>query len=134
MVRQIEESWIQTRKKELPEIHPGDWITVYWKIKEGERERIQPFTGLVIQIRNQGIRTTITVRKVTEGVGVERIFPLYSPLLDRIEVHRQGKPRRARLFYVREKVFTQVKIRERKPKNQKQPQDTDQSASPSSNV
>ncbi len=120
LVRQIEESWIQTRKKELPEIHPGDWITVYWKIKEGERERIQPFTGLVIQIRNQGIRTTITVRKVTEGVGVERIFPLYSPLLDRIEVLRQGKPRRARLFYVREKVFTQVKIRERKPKNQNQ--------------
>lgn len=115
LVRQLEEEWIAQRKKELPEIGPGDWVTVHWAYREGDRERVQPFTGLVIQIRNQGIRTTITVRKVTDGVGVERIFPLYSPLLKKIEVHRRGHPRRARLFYVREKVFTQVKIRERNP-------------------
>ncbi len=113
-IRQWEEAQIEERKKKLPAFGPGDTVTVHYRIIEGGKERIQPFTGVVLQIRNAGINTTFTVRKISEGVGVERIFPLYSPRIEKIEVVRRGHPRRARLFYLREKVGREARIRERK--------------------
>ncbi|GIV42758.1 MAG: hypothetical protein KatS3mg034_2068 [Vicingaceae bacterium] len=96
-----------------PEFHPGDTITVYYKIKEGDKERIQPFQGVVLQIRNSGASKMFTVRKVSAGIGVERIFPYYSPYIDRIEVNKRGKVRRARLFYLRKVSGKAARIKEK---------------------
>ena len=90
-------------KAEHPEFRPGDTIKVYVRVIEGDKERAQVFQGIVISRRGSGPRTTFTVRKVTEGIGVERIFPLYSPSIARIEVSRKGQVRRAKLFYLRKK-------------------------------
>ena len=87
----------------LPDIKPGDTIKVHQKIKEGDKERIQIFEGLVIARKHgKGISATITVRKVVEGVGVERIFPVHSPMIEKIEVVKSGKVRRSKLYYLRE--------------------------------
>lgn len=90
----------------------GDTVKVYFKIVEGTAERIQAYEGLVIAINNSGIRTTFVVRKISYGVGVERIFPLYSPRVERIEVTRRGKVRRAKLYYIRTRVGKQAKVKE----------------------
>jgi large subunit ribosomal protein L19 len=89
-------------KKDLPELRAGDTVRVHTKIKEGDKERIQVFEGVVIAFRKGGTGSTFTVRKVSYGVGVERIFPLHSPRIDKIEVMGHGEVRRARLFYLRE--------------------------------
>lgn len=89
-------------KADLPALRAGDTVRVHTKIKEGDKERIQIFEGTVIAIRKGGTGTTFTVRKMSYGVGVERIFPLHSPRLDRIEVVGHGEVRRAKLFYLRE--------------------------------
>ena len=89
-------------KADLPDLRAGDTVRVHTKIKEGDKERIQIFEGTVIAIRKGGTGTTFTVRKMSYGVGVERIFPLHSPRLDRIEVVGHGEVRRAKLFYLRE--------------------------------
>lgn len=107
------------RRAELPTFRAGDTVNVHVKIREGNKERIQVFTGTVIQRRNPGSAgETFTVRKVSNGVGVERIFPVLSPNIDKIEVVRLGKVRRARLFYLRGRQGKAARVKERKPKLQ----------------
>lgn len=89
------------KRGDLPEFRVGDTVRVHWKIKEGDKERVQPFEGVVIRRAGAHNRSTYTVRKVSYGVGVERIFPLHSPRCDRIEVVTPGRVRRARLYYLR---------------------------------
>lgn len=89
-------------KKRIPEFKPGDKVRVYTKVKEGDKERIQIFEGVVIAKKNARNRSTFTVRKVSYGVGVERIFPLYSPSVEKIEVLQKGKVRKSKLYYLRE--------------------------------
>jgi len=90
-------------RTDLPELRIGDTLRVHVKVSEGEKERIQVFEGTLIGRRGSGIRETITVRKISYGVGVERIFPLHSPLIEKIEVVRHGKARRAKLYYLRDR-------------------------------
>lgn len=90
----------------------GDTVKVYFKIVEGATERVQIFEGLVIAKNNGGIRRTFTVRKISYGVGVERIFPLHSPRVENIEVVRRGRVRRAKLYYIRKKVGKKAKVKE----------------------
>ena len=99
-------------RKDLPDFKAGDRITVHYKIKEGNKERIQQFQGDVIQRRNSGIDESFTVRKISNGVGVERIFPMNIPYIDKIEVNRRGKVRRARIFYLREQIGKAARIKE----------------------
>ena len=101
-------------KKDIPDFKPGDTVKVYVKVVEGTRERIQVFEGVVIKRRGGGLRETFTVRRVTYGVGVERTFPLHSPRIDKIEVAKRGKVRRARLFYLRELRGKAARIKERR--------------------
>ncbi|OUP88088.1 UNVERIFIED_ORG: 50S ribosomal protein L19 [Lacrimispora saccharolytica] len=99
-------------KAEVPEFHVGDTVKVYAKIKEGNRERIQIFEGTVIKRQNGGIRETFTVRKNSNGVGVERTWPVHSPSVENIEVVRRGKVRRAKLNYLRSRVGKAAKVKE----------------------
>lgn len=100
----------QYLRKNLPMVRPGDTIRVYQKVKESGKERLSPFEGLVIARKHgQGISSTFTVRKVVDGIGVERIFPTHSPTIDRIEVIRRSKVRRAKLYYIREKAAREVR-------------------------
>ncbi len=103
-----------TADKNLPTFIAGDTVNVYYKIKEGAKERIQQYQGVVLQRRNAGISSTFTVRKMSNGVGVERIFPLYSPNVDKIELVSRGKVRRARLFYLRELTGKKARVKERR--------------------
>ncbi len=100
------------RRAELPEFSAGDTLNVHVRIREGNKERIQVFQGTVIQRRNSGAGETFTVRKISNGIGVEKIFPLLSPNIEKIEVLRKGKVRRARLFYLRGKQGRAAKVRE----------------------
>ncbi len=100
-------------KKEIPAFNIGDTVKVHVKIKEGERERIQTFEGTVIAKKHGGISETFTVRRVSYGVGVERIFPLHSPKVDKIEVIRLGKVRRAKLYYLRNRIGKAAKVKEK---------------------
>ena len=88
-------------KKEIPDFRPGDTVNVHVKVREGEKERIQEFQGIVIGRRGSGLNATFTVRKISDGVGVERIFPLHSPRIAKIERMKEGNVRRAKLFYLR---------------------------------
>jgi large subunit ribosomal protein L19 len=110
IIRSIEAEQIKT---DLPDIYVGDTIRVGVKIKEGEKFRIQPYEGVVIARRNGGINQTITVRKVFQGVGVERVFLIHSPRIDSIKVIRRGKVRRAKLFYLRDRVGKATRIKQR---------------------
>ncbi len=101
-------------RRDLPEFGPGDTVRVHFKVVEGGRERVQAFEGVVIARRGGGLRETVTVRRISHGVGVERIFPLHSPRLERIEVVRRGRVRRAKLYYLREKVGKETRIKERR--------------------
>ncbi|MCS6917786.1 MAG: 50S ribosomal protein L19 [Chitinophagales bacterium] len=103
-----------TPEKKLPDFKAGDNITVHYKIIEGNKERIQAFRGEVLQRRGRGATQTFTVRKISNGVGVERIFPLYSPNIEAIEVNKRGRVRRARLFYLRQRSGKKAKIREKR--------------------
>ena len=100
--------------KELPEFKAGDTVTVTYKIKEETKERLQKYRGVVIQRRGVGSTETFTVRKISNGVGVERIFPIFSPFIDSIEVNKRGKVRRARIFYLRKLTGKKARIKERK--------------------
>jgi large subunit ribosomal protein L19 len=110
VILEIEKSMMRS---DLPEFRPGDTIAVHYKIKEGDRERIQVFEGVVIAKKGGGVRETFIVRKVSYGVGVERIFPLHSPLIAKIEVKRMGKVRRAKLYYLRGRSKKASRIKER---------------------
>ena len=103
-----------TEKKELPKFGAGDTITVSYKIKEGNKERIQNFRGVVIQIRGTEATKTFTVRKMSGNIGVERIFPMSSPFIDSIEINKRGKVRRKRLFYLRERTGKKARIKEKR--------------------
>lgn len=100
-------------KKEIPPFRIGDTVDVSIKIKEGEKERIQVFSGVVIARKGGSIRETFTVRKISYGVGVEKVFPLHSPVLDNIKVLKQGVVRRAKLYYLRDKKGKAAKIKEK---------------------
>jgi large subunit ribosomal protein L19 len=102
-----------TPKVKHPKFKAGDTITVSYKIKEGDKERIQQFTGVVIQRKNEAATASFTVRKISNGVGVERIFPFSSPFIDKIEVNKSGVVRRAKLFYLRELTGKAARIREK---------------------
>ncbi len=102
------------RAEPLPEFRPGDTLKVHVKIKEGTRERIQIFEGIVIAKQHGGLDETFTVRKISNGVGVERIFPVNCPSIERIEVVRKGKVRRAKLYYLRKLSGKAARIRERR--------------------
>ncbi len=97
-----------------PDFGAGDTITVSYKIREGNKERIQNFRGVVIQIRGRGNTKTFTVRKMSGNIGVERIFPLSSPFIDKIQINKKGKVRRKRLFYLRERTGKKARIKEKK--------------------
>lgn len=101
-------------RKDFPEFKAGDTITVYYEIKEGEKKRTQFFKGVVIQRRGSGITETFTIRKMSGNVGVERIFPINMPALEKIEVNQRGKVRRARIFYFRELTGKKARIKERR--------------------
>ena len=101
-------------KKEFPEFSAGDTITVYYEIKEGEKTRTQFFKGVVIQRRGSGATETFTIRKMSGTVGVERIFPVHMPALQKIEVNKRGKVRRARIFYFRELTGKKARIKEKR--------------------
>ena len=101
-------------KTNVPAFRAGDTVTINYKIKEGDKERVQQFTGSVIQLHGDGNVKTFTVRKISNGVGVERIFPLYSPFIESIVVEKHGEVRRAKLFYLRAAIGKKAKIDELK--------------------
>ena len=101
-------------KEDLPDFKSGDTVNVHVKIVEGDKERVQQFKGVCIQRRGSASTETFTVRKISNGVGVERIFPLHSPSIVKIDVTRKGKVRRARLFYLRDKIGKDARIKELK--------------------
>ncbi len=109
IIKEIEAAQL---KQEITEFGIGDTVKVYAKVIEGTRERIQVFEGTVIKRQNGGVRETFTVRKFSNGVGVEKTWPLHSPIIDRIEVVRKGKVRRAKLFYLRNRVGKAAKVKE----------------------
>ncbi len=109
VIREIEK---ESMKKELPEFNVGDTVKVDVRIKEGNKERIQVFEGTVLKRQHGGIRETFTVRRVSHGTGVERTFPINSPLVEKVTVVRRGKVRRAKLFYLRDRVGKAAKVKE----------------------
>lgn len=112
LVKVVQDQYIE--KKEFPDFSAGDTITVYYKITEGAKERIQFFRGVVLQRRGQGATETFTIRKMSGNIGVERIFPVNLPTIDKIEVNKVGKVRRARIFYQRELTGKAARIKEKR--------------------
>ena len=110
IIRAIEQQQI---KQDLPEFHVGDNVKVHYRITEGNRERIQVFQGDVIRRQGESVRETVTVRKISFSIGVERTFPVHSPKIEKIEVTRKGDVRRAKLYYLRNKVGKAAKIKEK---------------------
>ena len=117
IIRSIETEEInrvqQELNKQVPEIYVGDTVRVGVRIKEGNKERVQPYEGTVIAMRNGGINETITVRRVFQGVGVERVFLIHSPRIATIQVMRRGKVRRAKLYYLRDRVGKATRVKQR---------------------
>jgi large subunit ribosomal protein L19 len=111
LMRSVQEKYL---KKEIPSFRPGDTVRVYVKVKEGDKERIQAFEGVVIRKRGAGTDATFTVRKVSYGIGIERTFPLHAPVVEKIEVLKRGIVRRARLYYLRERKGKAARIKEKK--------------------
>lgn len=110
IIKAIEQEQLRT---DLPKLSIGDFVKVHLKVKEGNRERIQVFEGTVIAIKGTGLKETFTVRRVSYGVGVERILPVHSPKIDHIDVVRKGKIRRAKLYFLRDRVGKASKIKEK---------------------
>ena len=110
IIKELESEFL---KQDVPQFGPGDTVSVQVKVVEGERERLQAFEGVVIARRNRGINSSFTVRKMSYGEGVERVFPLHSPNIARIEVKRRGVVRRAKLYFLRELTGKAARIRER---------------------
>jgi large subunit ribosomal protein L19 len=112
LVKFVEEQSVE--KKQLPVFKSGDTVTVHYKIREGNKERVQLYQGVVIQRNSAGSTETFTVRKVSNGIGVERIFPVNSPNIDKIEVNSRGKVRRAKLYYLRELTGKAARIKSKR--------------------
>ena len=110
IIKKIEQAQLKT---DLPEFGPGDTVVVKVKVKEGDKERLQAFEGVVIAKRNRGLHSAFTVRKISSGEGVERVFQTHSPAIDSIEVKRRGAVRRAKLYYLRERSGKSARIREK---------------------
>ena len=111
LVKYVEEQLVV--KKAMPDFKAGDTITVNYKIKEGDKERVQQYQGVVIQRRGMGASSSFTVRKVSNGVGVERVFPTYSPFIESVEVNKEGVVRRARIYYIRNAKGKKGRIEEK---------------------
>ena len=109
LIQEIENNQLKT---DLPDIKAGDTVKVNVKVSEGNRERIQTYEGVVISLKGVTVNKTITVRKLSFGVGVERIFPIHAPIIDSIEVTRKGKVRRSKLYYLRDRIGKSAKIKE----------------------
>lgn len=110
LIDQLEQ---EQMSKEIPDFAPGDTVVVQVKVKEGERERLQAFEGVVIGIKNRGLNSAFTVRKISHGEGVERVFQTYSPMVDSIAVKRRGDVRQAKLYYLRERSGKSARIKEK---------------------
>jgi large subunit ribosomal protein L19 len=108
-IRQAEKPY---ERHDLPEVSVGDSVDVAVKIKEGDRERVQTFSGTVIRVRGGGLGRTFTVRRIVQGEGVERVFPVHSPVIDSIRITRKGRVRRSRLYYLRDRVGKATRLRE----------------------
>ena len=113
IVAQLENEQIESLDKKVPEFGPGDTVIVQVRVKEGARERLQAFEGVVIAKRNRGLNSAFTVRKISHGEGVERVFQTYSPLVAEIQVKRRGAVRRAKLYYLRELSGRAARIKEK---------------------
>jgi large subunit ribosomal protein L19 len=111
-IREIQNELVEVQQ--FPKFKAGDTVTVFYKIKEGNKERIQQYQGVVLQRRGQGPSETFTVRKMSGNVGVERIFPISSPFIDKIEVNKTGAVRRARIFYLRKLTGKSARIKEKR--------------------
>lgn len=109
----IHELESEQMNKKIPEFAPGDTLVVQVKVKEGTRERLQAFEGVVIGKRNRGLNSSFTVRKISQGEGVERVFQTYSPIIDDIKVKRRGDVRRAKLYYLRDRTGKSARIKEK---------------------
>ena len=121
IIEQLDREQMQAvgEKRQIPEFAPGDTVTVNVKVKEGERVRVQAYEGVVIARSGGGLNESFTVRKISYGEGVERVFPLYSPLIDSVKVVRRGKVRRAKLYYLRERRGKSARIVEKQDRSQK---------------
>ena len=119
LIQQLEQEEIARLGKTLPDFAPGDTIVVQVKVKEGNRERLQAYEGVVIAKRNRGLNSGFTVRKISSGEGVERTFQTYSPLVASIEVKRRGDVRRAKLYYLRERSGKSARIKEKLVRKEK---------------
>ncbi|MEM9618200.1 MAG: 50S ribosomal protein L19 [Pseudomonadota bacterium] len=119
IIEQLEKEHMDELGKTVPEFAPGDTVKVNVKVREGERERLQAFEGVCIARKGGGLHESFTVRKISFGEGVERVFPVYSPLVDSIEVVRRGKVRRAKLYYLRERRGKSARIKEKVDRRQK---------------
>ncbi len=113
MSKHIEAIEQEQMSKDIPDFAPGDTVVVQVKVKEGERERLQAFEGIVIAKRNRGLNSSFTVRKISHGEGVERVFQTYSPVVDSIAVRRKGNVRRAKLYYLRGRTGKAARIKEK---------------------
>jgi large subunit ribosomal protein L19 len=113
MTNIIDELNAEQLKKDIPEFAPGDTIVVNVKVKEGNRERLQAFEGICIAVRNRGLNSAFTVRKISHGTGVERVFQTHSPLIESIKVKRRGDVRRAKLYYLRGREGKSARIKEK---------------------
>lgn len=111
IIKQLE---LEQMRLDMPAFSPGDTVRVHVKIREGDKERIQVFQGVVISKRKGGINASFTVRKVSYGVGVERIFPLHSPIIDKVEIVTRGRVRRAKIYYLRKLRGKAARIREKR--------------------
>ena len=120
VLKKIEEGFLKT---DIPDFKPGDSVQVQVRLKEADKERIQVFEGTVIRRRGSGTRATFTVRKVSYGVGVERTFPLYSPRLEKVEVVRHGKTRRAKLYYLRDLSSKASRLKEKRVDREEPPEE-----------
>ena len=111
LIQEVQQEYLKTG---YPDFNAGDTVTVNYRIREGNKERIQPYQGIVLQRKGHGATATFTVRKISEGIGVERIFPLHSPNIDTIVVNKRGRVRRARIFYLRGLQGKKSRIKEKR--------------------
>lgn len=114
LIKVAQQAFVAEAQKEMPNFGAGDTVTVHYKIKEGNKERIQDFRGVVIQVKGTGVTKTFTVRKMSGNIGVERIFPMSSPFIDGVEINKKGSVRRRRIFYLRGLTGKKARIKEKR--------------------